>query len=179
MATQDISLVPNTNMGSATLVDGTEFVFDILQNQDCQLFFPTLPEVNFFTQRVMLPTVTVNQIKQPTRYVDTNQVGEKLHFDNFTFSFLVDKKFRNWSSIFNWMKRMTVNGSNVGETDDPVLIVSGIHTLRFVGAWPTSLGGFDVNTVSAVSTNVSTMLTINYDYIDYTGVYTTPDSTYT
>lgn len=173
-----ISLIPNANIGNASMVDGSPVILDGLLAQDCRLYFPLLPDVTFFLQSIQLPNISVKNVVQATRYVDANQIGEKLNFESFSISFMVDKKFKNWSSIFNWMKKMTVNGSSIDLVDNPILIINGQHTLKFVDAWPMSLSGIQMDATLPQAEYVKASLTLNYDYVDYVGSYATVDSTY-
>ena len=173
-----ITVRPTTVIGGSSSIDKSELILDVLQVQECQLFFPKLTDVTFFLQGVTLPTVNVNQISFKTRYVDPNEIGEKVKFEPFRITFLVDKKFRNWASIYNWMKAMTVDGSTVGQTDEPVLIVGGQKVIQFIGAWPTQLGDIEFDSTVEESKYVRATLTINYDYLNYIGHYSTSDSVY-
>ena len=175
---EEISLVVEKNIGATSMDNGSTLILDALPVQACSLYFPKLPDVMFFLQNVSLPEIRVNEVKQPTRYVDPNEIGEKVVFNPFSIMFLVDKSFRNWASIYNWMKRMTVSGSSVGEVDDPILIINGKPTIRFIGSWPMALGGIDFSSTVAEVEYVKTSLTINYDYIDYIGEYKSVDSKY-
>lgn len=173
----NITFIPRPVLGTAENNDGSPILLDILQVQEGRLFFPKLPDVVFFLQNIQLPSINVNSVSQNTRYVDTNEIGEKVNYAPFSITFLVDKQFKNWSSIFNWMKRMSVAGTVVGDTDNPVLIIDGKETLRFIGSWPTSLGGIELASTVSESQNVKATLTINYDYMDLLQ-WTTADSSY-
>ena len=177
--TTNITLNPNTNIGTSEMKDGSPIVIlDALLVQDCKIVFPKLPTVAFALQTIALPTIGINEVKQPTRYVDANEVGEKVKFEPFTLSFIVDKYMKNWSEIFNWMKRITANGSNVGEVDEPTLIVGNKPSLKFIGAWPTSLSGMSFDTTNPQAEYVICQLSLNYDYVDFVGTFTTSDSSY-
>ncbi len=160
------TIIPQTNLGSAFMVDGSALSFDALLIQNAKMSFPLIPNVVFMLQDIVIPSIIVNQIKQPTRYVDPNQIGEKLKFNPFTISFIVDKAFKNWSSIFNWMKSMTVDGSSVDKADHPVLILNNQFALKFSNAWPTSLGEITFSTTDTGMTYLKCSASFNYDYID-------------
>ena len=144
----------------------SQLSLDALLSNNCKLVFPKLPHVEFWLQTVSLPRIVVNEVKQPTRFIDPNEIGEKLNFSPFNVTFIVDKQMKNWSSIFNWMKEMTVSGSNVGYVDNPVLVIDNKEMINFVGAWPTILGGIDFAATVQEATYVISTLSINYDYIN-------------
>ena len=62
-----------------------------------------LPEVSFFCQRVLLPSVSVQSIDRATPFINTPIPGEIMQFSELSLQFLVDDKLSNYRSIFNWM----------------------------------------------------------------------------
>lgn len=172
------TICTNDNIGNITMQDGTPVILDSLLVQDCKIFFPKLPYVQFSLQSIAPPEIRVNEVKQLTRYVDPNEIGEKVIYEPFTVTFLVDKLLRNYSEIFNWMKRMTANGSIVGEVDEPILFIDNKPSLQFVGAWPTRLGGIQFNATVPQAEYVTCSLTLNYDYMNLVNSYSTIDSVY-
>lgn len=171
--TTDVNVV-----GSGSMPNGEFLTFDALPVNRFSIIIPKLPNVQFFLQKFSMPSINVKSVSVPTPIVDYNEIGEKLDFEPFDCTFLVDKYSRNWVSVFNWMKEMTVNGSNVGLTDDIVLMMDGKEFIRFYGAWPTSLTGFDLDSTIEQLTYVKAVVTFNYDYFDYIGEFKTVDSSY-
>ena len=169
---QTIDLVPSANIGQA---DGT---LDGLLVQNCKIQFAKLPTVRFFLQEIELPEITVNEVKQYTRYVDPNQIGEKVNYEPFTLRFMVDSRMRNYAEIFTWMKRMTVSGSKVDETDEVTLIVDNQQILQFHGCWPMKLGGLEFSTTEQQHKYMTCSMTLNYDYADLIGQWETVDTVY-
>lgn len=176
--TKIVNLSDTTAIGSATLKNGDFLTFDGLPNNRFSLIIPSLPHVEFFLQIYTLPDIRVNEVKVYSPFVDINGIGEKVIFEPFSVDFLVDKYSRNWSSVFNWMKEMTVNGSNVDKTDDIVLMIDGKEFMRFYGAWPTSLSGYNLDSTVDKLTYVKSTIVFNYDYFAYIGQFATTDSDY-
>lgn len=167
------------SIGNASMQNGDFLTFDILVKNKFALIIPSLPNVQFFLQTFEMPSIVVKEVTVNTRIVDYNEIGEKLNFDPFNATFLVDKYSRNWSSIYNTMKEMTVDGSNIGHTDDIVLMVDGKEMFRFYGAWPTALTGYSMDSTIEDVQYVKATVTFNYDYMDLLGAFTTVDSSYT
>lgn len=165
-------------VGTAVHQNGDFLTYDGLPGNKFQLIIPKLPGVTFFLQSFELPAVSVNRVNIPTPVLDYNDIGEKLMFDPFTITFMVDKYCRNWGSVFSWMKRMTVNGSNVGETDNATLLIDGVETIRFADIWPTRLSGFEFDVTNPELTYVIANLEMNYDWFDFIGPSATIDSSY-
>ena len=173
-----VNLSDVTTKGSATTKNGDFLTFDGLANNRFSLIIPSLPHVEFFLQKYSLPAITVNEVLIPTRFVDYNGIGEKLDYQPFSVTFMVDKYSRNWVSVFNWMKGMTAGGSTVDKTDDIVLMVDGKEFMRFIGSWPMSLSGYSLDSTVDKLTYVMANITFNYDYLEVLGQFATRDSNY-
>lgn len=167
-----------TSVGTASQQNGDFLTFDGLSNNRFSIIIPSLPNVSFFIQKFSLPNVRVNQVELQTPIVDYNEIGEKLDFEPFVVTFMVDKYLRNYSEVFNWMKEMTVLGTNVGKTDDIVLKINNEDYIRFYGAWPTSLTGLDFDATTEEFKYIIAEVTLNYDYFDMIGRFATSDSSY-
>jgi hypothetical protein len=156
----------NSLNGTASMQNGDFLTFDMLVKNKFALIIPKLPNVQFFLQTISLPSVNIHQVTLQTRIVDYNEIGEKMDFEPFNVTFLVDKYSRNWASVYNWMKQITVGGSSIGKSDDVVLMIDNKEFIRFYGAWPTSLSGYDLDTTIDGLQYVKATLTLNYDYFD-------------
>jgi hypothetical protein len=173
-----VNLVDTKYVGEASMTNGEFLTFDGLANNKFSLIIPGLDDVSFFLQKLTLPTINVHQVNINTRVIDYNGIGEKLLFEPFIVTFMVDKYSRNWASIFNWMKSMTVNGSSVDKEADVVLMIDNKPFIRFYGAWPTSLSGYDLDSTVEKFQYVLANVSFNYDYLTYEGDFKTVDSDY-
>lgn len=173
-----VNILDVKDVGSATMQNGDFLTFDGLANNKFSLSIPNLPNVQFFVQTFELPDVSIREVGLRTPIVDYNEIGEKLNFNPFILTFMVDKYLRNWVSVFNWMKAITSRGSNVGGTTDIVLFIDGKEAIRFYGAWPTSLSGLSLDSTVGELQYVKAKLALNYDYFEYIGEFKTEDSGY-
>jgi len=173
-----VNLNDVNTIGSATMQNGDLLTFDPLIINKFSLIIPNQENVTFFLQQFSLPSVGVNEVVVNTRYVDMNEIGEKLNFLPFTVNFLVDKYCRNWSAIYNWMKQMTVDGTIVGKTEDIILMIDGKEFIRFYGCWPTNLSGMNMDSTIERVQYLKASIVFNYDYFDLLGSFTTTDSAY-
>jgi hypothetical protein len=62
-----------------------------------------LPDVSFFCQRVLIPSISLTSIDRATPFINTPIPGEIMTFSELTVSFLIDDEMKNYKSIFNWM----------------------------------------------------------------------------
>lgn len=62
-----------------------------------------LPDVSFFCQRVMIPSVSLASIERPTPFVNTPIPGEIMTFSELSLQFLIDDQMKNYKAIYNWL----------------------------------------------------------------------------
>lgn len=62
-----------------------------------------LPNVSFFCQRVMIPSMSLASIDRPTPFINTPIPGEIMSFTELSVQFLIDDKMENYKAIYNWM----------------------------------------------------------------------------
>ena len=156
---------PCLQNGIITGPDGEELSYDGLPNGAFRLIFPKAPFMTMFLQQFDLPGITVREAPRSTPLQDIQEIGEKLNFIPFTCTFMVDKNLKNYKEIYNWMKRMTVRGSIVGETDTASLIINGKEMCSFVDVWPTSLGNLSFMTTNNDVVYLTCTAQFNYDYL--------------
>lgn len=62
-----------------------------------------LPHVQFFTQRVTVPGISINPVEQPTPFKPLMETGDKLTYGELSLSFIIDEKMSNWKEVHDWM----------------------------------------------------------------------------
>ena len=65
--------------------------------------FSRLPAVQYFCQRISLPTVVLGETNEPTPFLNLPIEGDTLTFEAMSLSFIVDEDLQNYISIYNWM----------------------------------------------------------------------------
>ena len=81
-------------------------VFDYSQSNQFKVYIPIFPLTEWFVVSCNVPRVTMGQGVVPTPLVDYPIVGEKLTYDQFSMTFLVDEKLENYMEIHNWLINM-------------------------------------------------------------------------
>ena len=71
----------------------TQFKFNIHQ----------LPKVEFFTVSASIPSISMGNAVMPTRLTDIPMMGDKVTYDPFTLSFIVDEYLENYLSLHEWI----------------------------------------------------------------------------
>lgn len=62
-----------------------------------------LPNVSFFCQRVLIPSMTLASIDRATPFINTPIPGEIMTFSELSVQFLIDDQMENYKAIYNWM----------------------------------------------------------------------------
>lgn len=62
------------------------------------------PKVAFFGTKANIPGITLGNANQPTYLKDLDIPGDKITFDDFTLSFLVDEDLENYLQIQKWIR---------------------------------------------------------------------------
>ena len=81
-------------------------VFDYAQSNQFKVYIPIFPKTEWFVVSCNVPGITMGQGVLPTPLVDIPIVGEKLTYDQFSMTFLVDEKLENFMEIHNWLINM-------------------------------------------------------------------------
>jgi hypothetical protein len=62
------------------------------------------PKVDFFSNEASLPGITLGTAIQPTYLKDIDIPGDKLQYEDFTLTFIVDEDMSNYLEIHNWLR---------------------------------------------------------------------------
>jgi hypothetical protein len=65
--------------------------------------FSRLPAVQYFCQRISLPTVVLGETNEPSPFLNLPLEGDTLTFEALSLSFIVDEDLQNYRSLYNWM----------------------------------------------------------------------------
>ena len=103
-----VSSVRTGTAGNTTVsADGRQpTVFDYSQNNQFQLNIPIFPLTQWFVVSCNVPGVTMGQGVVPTPLIDVPLMGDKLTYDQFNMTFLVDEKLKNYIELHDWLVNM-------------------------------------------------------------------------
>lgn len=152
-------------VGTVTGPLGLPLSYDGLPTTDFKLVFPLLPTVTMFLQSLDIPSIKVNEVTRSTRYIDCNEIGEKINYEPFTVTFLSDKNLVAYYEIFSWMRRMTVAGTKIGQTDNPYVLIGDKTRITFIDAWPMELSNLQFKANEDDMIYITGTAIFNYDYL--------------
>lgn len=164
-------------MVTTTAIDNTPFNKNFLSPLNFQFQIKRAPYVNFFIQKVNLPSLSLDFAVQPNPFSNIPLAGEHLQYGDLQITFKVDEELQNWFEIHNWLRslgfpdnyqeyaNLAVNSitSGNGVLSDITLLISDSaknpnYSVTFRDAFPTSLSEVsfqstdtDVNYVTATA----------------------------
>ena len=137
-----------------------------------------LPNVEFFTQRSMIPSISTNPIVQPTRFNPVYRTPDTVNFSNLDLTFIVDEDLNNYTEIFDWMissafpenhnQFKQISDSEEGLLSDISVIImnskknSNIE-VSYKNCFPISLSDIQLNTTDQDVTYPEVTATFQYD----------------
>jgi hypothetical protein len=143
----------NTNsVKELNLLSDQAFHFEILE----------LPRFSYFAQTFEIPGISMGRAMYPTPLLDIPEPGEKVTFNDFDISFIVDEKLENYKELWKWMihlgsprnsneyKRLVLGDTVYKRKSDISLNIltnkfNVDQTIVFQGAFPFALSGIRFN----------------------------------
>lgn len=120
-----------------------------------------LPNVQFFTQAVSIPNVSLQFTEQPNPFKPIPVPGDKLTYGDLPLTFILDESMSNYIEVFNWMKGLgfpnnydqykNLKDSEYGIFTDISIVVMNSHKnpnieLQFQDCFPVSLSDVTLDT---------------------------------
>ena len=65
--------------------------------------FSIMTAVQYFCQRISLPTVVLGETNEPSPFMNLPLEGDTLTFEALSLSFIVDEDLQNYIEIYNWL----------------------------------------------------------------------------
>lgn len=79
----------------------------LLQSTKFRVTFERLPGLTYFCQSANLPGLSLTEVIRSTPFIDLYHPGEKLVYDTFNVTFLVDEDLRTWTEMHDWLRGLT------------------------------------------------------------------------
>lgn len=69
--------------------------------------FTTLPFIRYFCQSVTIPGISTSAVTVENPFSATYRHGDKLQYDTFDITALLDEDMRLWEETYNWFRAIT------------------------------------------------------------------------
>lgn len=155
----------------------------ILQSTKFTFVFPEMPFLKYFCQTIQIPSVSSNEVMVPTPFSNTYRHGDKLYFEPFTITALIDEDMRVWDETYKWLKGLTRPKEwseylrKEYKTDKTPLYFDGYLTIntnanrpnirfKFYNCHPTSIGMVNFDTKVDADVIPTADFTFRYDMFE-------------
>lgn len=147
------------------------------------------PHVNFFIQKVNIPSISIPPPQPNNPFVKTPIPGEHVNFGDLTITFKVDEELKNYLEIYNWLialgkpenfeqyKTIQDQPLTSGDgiySDISLMILSSTkmpnYDITFVDAFPVDLSQIVFNTTDNNVNYIEASSTFKYSYYTITNI---------
>ena len=164
--------------------------FDYSQSSQFQVTLGNFPLAQYFCTGVNLPGVSIAGVPVPTRLADIAMVGDKMEFEDFTMTFIVDENLLNYQEIFDWMVSIAfpeshaqfkaqeradgvdLTGDRKLYSDIALTVLSNknnpVVRVSLKDAWPNALSGLEFSVQETDAVYLTASATFSYSYFDFT-----------
>jgi hypothetical protein len=149
-------------------IDNTPINKNFLSPLNFKFSIKKAPHVNFFVQKVNIPSISLRNIDTSNPFVKIPYPGEHLDYGSLDLTFKIDEDLQNYLEIHNWLigmgkpesyeqyRAIAGNPDYTGEgivSDISVMVLSSTkmpnYEVVYIDAYPVSLTGINFNTVDS------------------------------
>lgn len=154
-------------------------ITNYLSPVEFQLTIKRMPSVEFFIQRLTIPSISSNPITQPTPLNPIFQQPDSLTYSELDVSFVIDETMQNYMEVFNWMTSVSFPQSNEqfkqieeseeGLYSDISVLIQNSHknaniVFDFKNCFPIGLSQIELDTTAQDVQYPQASVTFKYDY---------------
>lgn len=152
-----------------------------LSSAGFKIVFKRLPNVEFFSNKILLPSVTTNAVKSDTPLRAYYSVGDHLNYADLDLTFIIDENMANYREIFDWLKGIgspdsldqydKLKDSADGDTSDITIMILNSHKnpnleVTFLNAMPIGLTPVSLDLSNQDVIYPEATVTMRYDAFD-------------
>lgn len=168
-----------------TAIENTPLNKNFLNPLNFQFQLKRAPTLNFFCQKINIPSLTLQIIDVPNAFNYLPNAANKVQYGELEVTFKVDENFQNYLEIHNWVralgfpekfeeyKEIAKNPQVTGEgikSDIGMIILNAVkkpnYEITFKDAFPTFLSAIDFDATSDDVQYVTASATFRYTLFD-------------
>lgn len=141
-----------------------------------------LPNVEFFCQRISIPSVVLGEAFQPMPFMNLPVEGDTLTFEPLNLSFILDEDLKNYQEVYNWLTALgfpreysqfaslkdasAASEYNSMFSDMSIILLTNKsnpnYEISFTDTFPTSLSGIQLDTTQMSLDPIVVDVTFNF-----------------
>ena len=152
-----------------------------LSSAGFKIIFKRLPHVEFFSNKILLPSVTTNAVKTDTPLRAYYSTGDHLAYADLDLTFIIDENMKNYREIYDWLKGIgspdnleqydQLADSQDGTTSDITILILNSHKnpnleVTFLNAQPIGLTPVSLDLSNQDVLYPEATVTLRYDAFD-------------
>ena len=146
--------------------------FNILTNVQFKFEIVEIPDVTYYVQEVILPSIQVDSPTFPGPRRDIPMPGTKVSFDPLMITFLVDEDLNNYYEIYKWcMDIQRSEDQRVQRSDGVLHMLTGQmninRQIRLVGLHPIMMTELPLSSTSPDTEGVTCTVSFQFQYFDF------------
>ncbi len=167
-----------------TAIEDTPLNRNYLSPLNFQFSVKKLPHVNFFLQKVNIPSLNITPTAMPNPFVSIPYSGEHIQYGTLSITFKVDEQLKNYQEILNWLEGLGFpksyqqyadlekkNETREGIISDVSIIVTDSaknprFEFIFVDAFPMFLSDMNFDTASPDVKYMTVSANFKYTYFE-------------
>ena len=139
-----------------------------------------MPFLNYFCQSIQLPSVSTSPAIQPTPLVNIPRAGDKMIYEPFTVTALIDEDLRMWEETHNWIRGLTFPEKDSEYSrqkkmgiyhDMHLLFLKNSNTdnlkMKFIKCFPSSISSVRMSSTDAADVMLTADITFYYDIFNF------------
>jgi hypothetical protein len=160
----------------------------LLQTTKYLFTMPRISNAQYFCQEAILPGVSLPEMSRPTSVVDLYVPGNKMVYNRFSMTFLIDSDLKAWTDIHDWMRQLTtpvdnseyknlwnrdtiINSKQQAQYADGILtIMSGLNNpkfrIKYLNMFPTSLSDIEFKSTGSTEDVLTATVEFRYDLFE-------------
>lgn len=141
-----------------------------------------LPNVEFSTQKVQIPSLSMASPQQPSPLLNIYQTPDRIEYSELDISFLIDEDMTNYEEILRWLEgmgapansnqRLNMQNSKYGFKSDITVIIENTSRnpnieFTFTDCFPVSLSGLTLDVTDNDITYPECSVTFRYTNMNF------------
>jgi hypothetical protein len=143
--------------------------YNELRDINFKMVLDDLPNVEYYTQDVSLPAMSLDAPRMASPYIDWQTGGSKMSFEPLNLTFIVDEDLKNVVELYKWMYKIQLTNEPEKYFKSSTLhILDGnketTTRIYFRNMIITNVSGFQLSSKSSEATPIDTTVSFVYSY---------------
>lgn len=138
------------------------------------------PNIQYFAQSMSHPGITIAEIDQAFPRANVPMIGDKVRFDEVSFTFLLDENMETYNEMFGWINRIVneqfktagdsmLNGIS-SEADITVTVLTSHNNankqIKYINAFPINIGPVEFGTTNSEVIPLTFTASFKFSYFE-------------